>query len=55
VSHVITEVNGRPVRDVDDFEAAADAAPAGSRLRLFIRRFAGGEEGGSLFSFPEKP
>ncbi len=55
VINVITEVNGQPVRDIEDFESAIEAAPSGSRLRLFMRRFAGGEEGSSLFAFPQKP
>ncbi len=55
ILHVITEVNGRPVGSVEEFEAAIEEAPAGSRLRIFIRRFAGGEEGSSVFAFPSKP
>ena len=55
IVNVITEVNGRPVRNVDEFEEIVEAAPSGSRLRIFVRRFAGGNEGSSLFSVPEKP
>ncbi len=55
VINVVTEVNGEPVRDVDSFERAIEEAPSGSRLRLFVRRFAGGEEGSSVFAFPQKP
>ena len=36
---VITEVNGRPVRDSAQFEAAVEGAPAGSFVRLYVRRF----------------
>jgi hypothetical protein len=40
---------------VAEFEAAVEAAPSGSRLRVFIRRFANGAEGSSIFAFPQKP
>jgi len=36
---LITEVNGRPVRDVDAFESEVAAAGSGSFLRLYVRRF----------------
>ncbi len=55
VISVVTEINGRPVRDVETFEAVIGEAPSGARLRMFVRRFAGGEEGSSLFAFPQKP
>jgi S1-C subfamily serine protease len=55
IVNVITELNGRGVRDVAEFEAAVEAAPSGSRLRVFIRRFANGAEGSSIFAFPQKP
>jgi serine protease Do len=55
VVNVITEINGRRVDDVEEFEAAVEAAPSGSRLRVFVRRFANGAEGSSIFAFPQKP
>ncbi|MEZ5331363.1 MAG: Do family serine endopeptidase [Thermoanaerobaculia bacterium] len=55
IVNVITEVNGQRVDDVREFEAAVEAAPSGSRLRIFIRRFANGSEGSSIFAFPQKP
>jgi len=55
IVNVITEVNGQRVNDVAAFEAAVEAAPSGSRLRVFIRRFANGAEGSSIFAFPQKP
>lgn len=55
VIYVVTEVNGRPVSSVRDFETAVEAVPAGSRLRLYVRRFFNGEEVAPLFVFPQKP
>jgi S1-C subfamily serine protease len=52
---VLTEVNGRQVTSVDELESAIQSAPAGSRLRLYLRRFANGEELPPLFVFPQKP
>jgi serine protease Do len=36
---LISEVNGRPVGDAAAFETAIEAAPSGSFLRLYVRRF----------------
>ncbi len=36
---LVTEVNGRPVTDARSFESAISAAPSGSYLRLYVRRF----------------
>ncbi|HSM13452.1 MAG TPA: PDZ domain-containing protein, partial [Thermoanaerobaculia bacterium] len=36
---VITEVNGKPVDGIDDFESLISGAEAGSYLRLYVRRF----------------
>ncbi|KAB2961825.1 MAG: Do family serine endopeptidase, partial [Thermoanaerobaculia bacterium] len=36
---VVTEVNGRPVEDAASFEKLVSAAPPGSYLRLYVRRF----------------
>ena len=52
---VLTEVNGRRVTSVAELESAIQSAPAGSRLRLYLRRFANGEEVPPLFVFPQKP
>ena len=55
VINIITEVNGRDVEDVDDFEAVVREADPGSRLRIYIRRFARGQEVQPLFVFPAVP
>ncbi|MFP3940698.1 MAG: Do family serine endopeptidase [Thermoanaerobaculia bacterium] len=55
VIYVITEVNGRPVESAREFEELAEAVPPGSRVRLYIRRFANGEEAPPIFVFPRKP
>lgn len=55
VIYVITEVNGRPVSSARELEEIAEAVPPGSRVRLYIRRFANGEEVPPLFVFPRKP
>jgi serine protease Do len=33
---VITEVQGQPIKTVDDFRAAIDRAKAGSTIRLYV-------------------
>lgn len=53
--HVITEVNGEPVSSVEEFEAATEDLPSGSRVRLYVRHFVRGEEFPSTFAFPEAP
>ncbi|HSL82823.1 MAG TPA: Do family serine endopeptidase [Thermoanaerobaculia bacterium] len=55
VIHVVTEVNGKPVSSVREFEAAVQAAAPGSRLRFYVRRFGNGEELPPLFVLPRKP
>jgi serine protease Do len=55
VVHVITEVNGQPVDGVAAFEEVVRSAPAGSRVRVYIRRFQQGVEGPPLFVFPRVP
>lgn len=52
---IIAGVNGEDVRDVDDLERLVGEARSGSRLRLYIRRFAGGNEVQPVFAFPGKP
>ncbi len=52
---VITEVNGRPVRNVEEFEGIVRGAEAGSRLRLYVRRFDRGQEGQPIYVFPAVP
>ena len=39
VGDVVTEVNGKPVRSVADFESEAARAKKGDYLRLYVRRF----------------
>jgi len=55
IIYVVTEVNGKAVADVASFEAAVRAAPSGSRLRLYVRRFHRGEELPPRFVFPQVP
>ena len=55
VISVITEVNGRDVENVAEFEDVVREAEAGSRLRIYIRRFARGQEVQPLFVFPAVP
>ncbi len=55
VISVIESVNGEPVRSVADLERIVGDAPSGSRLRMFVRRFANGNEVQPVFAFPSKP
>ena len=55
VINVITEVNGRTVEDVAEFERIVGEANSGSRLRIYFRRFVNGQEVQPLFAFPEVP
>jgi serine protease Do len=55
VISIIVEVNGRPIAGVEDLERTVGEAPSGSRLRIYIRRFASGREVNPLFAFPAKP
>ncbi|MDH3254222.1 MAG: trypsin-like peptidase domain-containing protein, partial [Acidobacteriota bacterium] len=55
VINVITEVNGRGVESVEEFEEIVEAAASGSRLRLYFRRFVNGQEVQPLFAFPSVP
>jgi serine protease Do len=55
VLYVLTEVDGEPVTSVAELEAAIESAPSGSRMRLYIRRYVGGQEAAPLFVFPKKP
>jgi serine protease Do len=55
VIQVITEVNGTPVTNAEEFEALVGAAESGSRLRIYVRRFAGGEEVSPQMAFPAVP
>jgi serine protease Do len=53
--NVITEVNGEPVDSVEAFERLAGAAPSGSRLRIYVRRFVRNQEGQPVYVFPAVP
>lgn len=53
--NIITEVNGREVSSVADFERLVESAASGSRLRIYIRRFQRGREVQPLWSFPPVP
>jgi len=53
--HVITQVNGQSVANVDEFEALVRDQAAGTRLRVYIRRFGQGGEGPPMFVFPRAP
>jgi serine protease Do len=55
ILYVVTEVNGQAVTSVKEFEEAVRALPPGARLRLYVRRFANGEEVAPQFVFPRKP
>jgi serine protease Do len=52
---VISEVNGETVSSVDGFERSVRQAAPGSRLRVYIRTFLGGQERAPLFVFPSVP
>ena len=55
VLNVIIEVNGIKVESVAEFERVVRDAESGSRLRIYVRRFAGGQEGQPVFVFPAVP
>ncbi len=55
VLNIIDEVNGTEVQTVRDFERIIRDAESGSRLRIYVRRFAGGQEGQPVFLFPAVP
>ncbi len=55
VIYVVSEVNGKKVSSVGELEAAVKEAKPGSRLRLYVRRFANGEEAPPRFVFPKVP
>jgi len=55
IINLITEVNGRDVGSVEEFEDSVRLAESGSRLRIYIRRFARGQEVQPLFVFPAVP
>jgi serine protease Do len=55
IINIITEVNGTEVDDVEEFETIVRSAEAGSRLRLYVRRFVEGQERQPLFAFPAVP
>jgi serine protease Do len=52
---IISEVNGEPISSVEDLERIVGEASSGSRLRLYVRRFADGREAQPIFAFPAKP
>ena len=55
VINVITEVNGRGVSSVAEFEDLVRGAESGTRLRFYLRRFGRGQELQPLFVFPAVP
>ena len=55
VISIIVEVNGEEVSSVADLERVVGGVGSGTRLRLYIRRFADGREGQPVFAFPSKP
>jgi serine protease Do len=55
VINVITEVNGTEVADVEQFETIVRGMDSGARMRIYIRRFARGQEIQPLFVFPAIP
>ncbi len=52
---LITKVNGVDVTSVEQFEEVVRAAQPGSRLKIYIQRFAGGREVPPQWVFPRKP
>jgi serine protease Do len=53
---IITEVNGQPVKNVDDFEKVVKAAKPKSYLRLYVLSFAGrGGRGQPFFAVVQVP
>ncbi|HEX4954432.1 MAG TPA: trypsin-like peptidase domain-containing protein [Thermoanaerobaculia bacterium] len=52
---LLTAVNGEPVTTAEDLERAVKKAASGSRLRLYVRTFVNGEEGGPVLVFPIVP
>ncbi len=55
IINVITEVNGTEVADVEQFETIVRGMDSGARMRIYIRRFARGQEIQPLFVFPAIP
>jgi serine protease Do len=55
IINVITEVNGTEVADVEQFETIVRGMDSGARMRIYIRRFARGQEIQPLFVFPAMP
>ena len=55
IINVITEVNGTEVADVEQFETIVRGMDSGARMRIYIRRFARGQEIQPLFVFPSIP
>lgn len=55
VVSIISEVNGTPIGSSQELETVIGEARSGSRLRLYVRRFANGSEVPPLFAFPAKP
>ena len=55
VLNIVTEVNGANVKGVAEFERIVREAESGTRLRLYLRRFAGGQEVQPIFVFPAAP
>ena len=55
VLNIITQVNGNDVESVEQFEELVQAAESGSRMRLYLRRFADGDEVAPVFAFPAVP
>jgi S1-C subfamily serine protease len=53
--NIITEVNGQPVANVEEFEAIAGEAASGSRLRIYVRRYFRGQERQPVYVFPAVP
>lgn len=46
---VITEVNGRPVKDSEEFESIVSGAKSGTFIRLYVLRFSGQSDDGQPF------
>ena len=55
VINIIAEVNGDAIRDSGQFEDLLRESDSGDRLRIYVRRFQGGNEVSPRFVFPRVP
>jgi serine protease Do len=54
--HILTEVNGQKIENVEDFERIVKGAKSGSYLRFYVQQFGrGGEPGQPFFAVVQAP